>query len=169
MRSMESMAADGRDPRGTCSALRIHVRGTPEPRKKHLHSAIAVVVLASLMLAPACGGTDEAGSNAEIEEPMEPALAGETMEARAEQNALESREEEPVAETQNAASVASGICVGAATLGAGLGCRAAIMACTGTTVVTIGGTAYPCAIVLAVACAAIPASAAVYVKMYCSR
>ncbi len=61
------------------------------------------------------------------------------------------------------------ICLGAVTLGAGLGCLAAQQACTASTVITVGGTAFPCVIVLAVACAALPASAAVYYNRYCQN
>lgn len=59
-----------------------------------------------------------------------------------EQVILESREEAPVAESQESLSVAQGICIGAITLGAGLGCRAAALACASTTAITVGGTAY---------------------------
>ena len=61
------------------------------------------------------------------------------------------------------------ICLGAVTLGAGLGCLAATNACAGATVITVGGAAYPCAIVLAVACAALPAVAAVYYNRFCQN
>jgi hypothetical protein len=78
-------------------------------------------------------------------------------------------EEESVAEAREPISPARGVCIGAVSLGAALGCVTATSACAGTSVITVGGTVYPCLIVLAVACAAVPTSAALYVEAFCPK
>lgn len=52
--------------------------------------------------------------------------------------------------------------------GVALGCAAAITACSGTSVVTIGGTIYPCALVLAGACSVAPIAAQAYIEAFCA-
>jgi hypothetical protein len=129
--------------------------------------ARSLVFMVAALVIPACGGLEESQEQQDI---LPAVPAGPIAEEQAEQAALESREEGSTSEAQACITANErAICQGAVVLGAGLGCRAAIMACTGTTVVTVGGTAYPCAIVLAVACAALPASAAVYYSRFCAR
>ncbi len=48
-----------------------------------------------------------------------------------------------------------------------LGCASALLACSGATYVTIGGTAYPCTLVVGGACAASPLAARAYVVAAC--
>lgn len=84
-------------------------------------------------------------------------------------NELDPTANEDLSSAVEAVTAAQGICIGAVTLGASLGCVTATAACTGTTYLTVGGTAYPCSLVLAAACAGVPASAAVYIAQFCTR
>ena len=81
---------------------------------------------------------------------------------------MESRgaESEPLGEAHEALG-ARDFCIASVLVGAGLGCVAATSACTGTTFVTLGGTAYPCALVLAGACVASPLAAQAYAMTLC--
>lgn len=74
-----------------------------------------------------------------------------------------------VGEAQEAISARRAVCIGAITLGVNLGCVAAGAACSGTTYLTVGGTAYPCLLVVAAACAALPTGGLLYIESVCPR
>jgi hypothetical protein len=78
-------------------------------------------------------------------------------------NVEESTDETPDALSPNERAV----CAGAAILAAGLGCRAAQLACANTTVLSLGSMLVPCVLVVTMACAGLPASAGAYAARFC--
>jgi hypothetical protein len=99
----------------------------------------------------------------EASDPSAEESTAETQEAVSDPNA-----EESTAETQAELSPNErAVCAGAAVLAAGLGCRAAQLACANTTVLSFGSMLVPCVLVVTMACAGLPASAAAYAARFC--
>jgi hypothetical protein len=155
-----------------------------------MRKAIAFAMVAVVGL-PACGETEEASESEDIrptaastEEQTEhdtmvscdadPTVAAPSAYAPPPgqeapcADALPAYDEESVAEALARLSPNERyVCQGAALLAAGMGCQAARLACATTTAITVGGTVIPCALVMAMACAGLPASAAVYITRFC--
>lgn len=115
-----------------------------------------------------CGALDADEGFDSIGEEIDPRIAINASETGP-AGPTESRgaEGEPLGEAHEALG-ARDFCIAAVLVGAGLGCVAATSACTGTTVVTLGGTAYPCTLVLAGACVASPLAAQAYAMTLCT-
>jgi hypothetical protein len=131
-------------------------------------------MLSTIIIAAALLTTLAAGLALANPDPTAPACDAATGPARAGDECsgvdpLDLYQEDPIDELNRVTPNQRAICVGAVQLGVGLGCLAATSACAGTTAITVGGTAYPCALVLAAACAGLPASGAVYIDRFCSR